>query len=122
MRNYMRWLGMVLMAVGALGFVPGVTKEGMLLGVFHVDPLHNLVHLVTGGALWYASSAEEPGAGGLLKALAVVYGLVTVLGFMAGDGAVLGLMANNMADNFLHLGLAAVFAYWGFGNRDAATV
>ena len=121
MRNMIRWLGVVLLAVGVLGFVPGVTNDGMLLGIFHVDPLHNLVHLATGGALWYASSAEESAASGLFKTLAVVYGLVTILGFMAGDGEILGLMANNSADNFLHLAFTAIFAYWGWGNR-AATV
>ena len=119
--NVIRWLGIILMAVGVLGFVPALTPDDLLLGIFHVNALHNLIHIVTGGALWYAAGATEPGASGLLKTLAVVYGLVAILGFMVGEGEILGLVANNGADNLLHLVLTALFAYWGFGpKRDTA--
>ncbi|PYL96244.1 MAG: DUF4383 domain-containing protein, partial [Verrucomicrobia bacterium] len=44
--------GIVFLAVGILGFVPGVTSDvngmPMLLGIFHVNTAHNLVHIVSG--------------------------------------------------------------------------
>ena len=44
--------GIVFLAVGVLGFVPGVTSDvngmPMLLGIFHVNTAHNLVHIVSG--------------------------------------------------------------------------
>src|SRR4051794_3299390 len=40
--------GIVFLAVGILGFVPGVTKDEMLLGIFHVNTVHSVVHIVSG--------------------------------------------------------------------------
>jgi len=56
-------LGVVFVVVGVLGFVPGINQmhgmddpnlavqgpgHGYLLGLFHVNVLHNLVHIVFG--------------------------------------------------------------------------
>jgi hypothetical protein len=52
--------GAVYVVVGLLGFVVtgGVqflaTEGGLLLGVFEVNPLHNIAHLLIGGALLIA--------------------------------------------------------------------
>jgi hypothetical protein len=43
-----------------------------------------------------------------------VYALVTVVGFVQGN-TVLGILPVNLADNFLHLVIAAVSLYLGFG-------
>ena len=40
--------GVVFLLVGILGFVPAVTKDEMLLGIFHVNTAHNAVHLLSG--------------------------------------------------------------------------
>jgi hypothetical protein len=40
--------GIVFLAVGILGFVPGVTTNEMLLGTFHVNAAHNVVHIASG--------------------------------------------------------------------------
>ncbi len=37
--------GVVFLLIGILGFVPSITKDEMLLGIFHVNLLHNVVHL-----------------------------------------------------------------------------
>lgn len=112
------YFGIVLTAVGILGFVPGITDvSGMLLGIFEVDAMHNIVHIATGiigilvGTMW-ASHARL-----YFKVFGVVYGLVTILGFVQGDN-VLGLIMVNMADNVLHV-LITAFALWvGFGMKD----
>lgn len=44
-------LGGVLVLVGILGFIPGVVMDGALLGIFGVNSLHNVVHLLTGAIL-----------------------------------------------------------------------
>ena len=52
--------GIVYLAVGVLGFIPGVTVataqpgQGLLLGIFAVNALHNIVHLVAGAILVWA--------------------------------------------------------------------
>lgn len=117
-KNFALYFGIVLTAVGALGFVPGITDEsGALLGIFHVDALHNIIHLATGilgilvGTMWASH------AGLYFKVFGVVYGLVAVLGLVQGD-SVLGLIAVNMADNVLHVAIAAIALYVGFGMKE----
>ena len=50
----------------------------------------------------------------------LMYGLVTVLGFAQGEGELLGLVAINVADNYLHLGIAAVCLVLGFASSKNA--
>ncbi len=109
-----KWFGIVFILIGILGFIPGVTNEdGMLLGIFQVDTLHNVIHLLTGiVALLCAGSMK--GAKSYFKIFGVVYALVTILGFVGG-GDVLGLIMVNGADNVLHLLIAVIALVLGFG-------
>lgn len=119
MTKTLAWaFGVVLTLVGVLGFVPGITTDNMLLGIFHVDMLHSIVHIVTGlaalaAAMGYFSSKLY------FQVFGVVYGLVTVLGFVTG-GAIL--FETNMADNILHLAIAAVALYAGFMMKEQAAM
>jgi hypothetical protein len=113
--------GVTFILVGILGFLPGVTRDGHLLGIFHVNPAHNLVHLLTGAVALACAAASAHAAQLFLRIFGVVYGLVAVLGFMQGDGMLLGMIANNMADAWLHTAIAAVSLFLGFGVREAAT-
>ncbi len=108
--------GIVLVLVGVLGFIPALTPGGNLLGLFEVDLLHNIVHLVTGAsALYLTMTMGEKGAVLFGKVFGIVYALVTVLGLLTGNALGLpGLIAVNMADNLLHVALTAVFLYVGF--------
>jgi hypothetical protein len=105
----------VFVLVGVLGFVPGITTDGHLLGIFEVNTLHNIIHLATGlVAFWAANSVSNSRL--FFKVFGIVYLLVTVLGFM--QGGVLGLIDTNMADNLLHLVIAAAALYAGFGMKQ----
>ncbi len=97
-------ISVVLLIVGGLGFF-----SDPLFGIFEVDPLHNIVHLLTGvlGLLAVSLDWETMFA----RTFGVIYALVAVLGFWM--GSVLG-MQMNMADNVLHLVLALVFLCLGF--------
>ena len=107
--------GIAFLAVGALGFVLNPT-EGELLGIFAVNVTHNLVHAAFGilGII-----AAYMGRSRLyLQGVGVIYLLLCVLGFIPGlylsDEMLLGLVHINLADNFLHLVLGGVAAYFGF--------
>ena len=117
MTKTLAWVfGVVLTLVGILGFVPGLTTNDMLLGIFTVGGLHNLIHLVTGlAALAAAMGYFSPKM--YFQIFGVVYGIVTVVGFVQGD-TVLGLIMVNMADNVLHLLIAAVALYAGFMMKE----
>lgn len=114
--------GWILLVVGILGFVPGITNDGHLLGIFHVNALHNIIHIVSGLAALYLASKGEEGAQTYFKVFGVIYGLVAILGFFSGDEAVLGLVANNGADTWLHVVIAVVALYLGFGTKKESSM
>ena len=105
--------GVVLLAVGLLGFVPALTPDGRLLGIFAVDTLHNLVHVATGLAGIGAYVAGSRASRVYFQVFGVVYAIVTLVGFLQGD-TVLGLIPVNVADNLLHLAITALALYLGF--------
>ena len=114
--------GAVFMLVGVLGFIPGVTSmsaeggHGHLLGLFAVDTLHNLVHLLTGVAAIASGLASEVASRTYFKVFGIVYALVALIGFGYGNAPLLGLMANNLPDAALHAVIAAVALFLGFGH------
>jgi Domain of unknown function (DUF4383) len=111
--------GVVFVAVGLLGFVPAAAPEGHLLGLFHINPLHNVVHIASGAVALWAGLTNERNAKLYFQIFGVVYALVAVLGFVYGDQPILGLVANNAADTWLHVVIAAVALYLGFGMKTA---
>lgn len=108
-----KWFGIILLLVGILGFIPGITSEGRLLGIFAVDTVHNIIHILT-GIVALISAGTASGAKGYFKTFGIVYALVTVLGFIQGSGELLGIMSINGADNVLHLLITIVALTLGF--------
>lgn len=108
--------GVVFVLIGLLGFVPLFTTASddgnrLLLGIFEVNAVHNLVHILSGVvALVAASKAATSRL--YFQVFGVVYALVTVLGFIMDP--VLGLIPVNNADNLLHVVIAAAALYLGF--------
>jgi len=118
--------GIVFLAVGILGFVPGVTTQGpdgmpMLLGIFMVNTAHSGVHIASGVVFLLASMAGAGAASLWFKLFGLVYAVVAVLGFMTPNGMLLGLISNNPADTWLHVGLAAAMLLIGFVAPKQAT-
>lgn len=105
-------LGVVFVAVGVLGFLPNpiVAPDGL----FAVNTIHNLVHLLSGVLLILGGTALSGSASLILKVFGFVYLLVAILGFVMGGPALLGLVVINAADNWLHLVLAIVILAAGF--------
>ena len=113
--------GVVFLLVGILGFVLAVTKDQMLLGIFHVNAAHNCVHLLSGVIALFAGMTSVGAARMYFRIFGLVYGLVAVMGFFVGDGMLLGLITNNAADTWLHVGIAAVSLLLGFMPATAKT-
>lgn len=106
--------GVVFLVVGVLGFVPAAAPNQMLLGVFHVNAAHNLVHLLSGVLAVWAGWSSSAYARLYFRLFGLVYALVAVLGFFAANGMVLGMISNNMADTALHALIALVALALGF--------
>jgi hypothetical protein len=110
-------IGATLVAVGILGFFYSAsfsTGDGTeaVLGILDVNGWHNLVHIAS-GAVGLLVVGSYRGARVYALGLGAVYLLVTLLGFIAGDGGeILNLIPVNTEDNFLHLliGLAGIAA------------
>ena len=103
--------GAVLALVGILGFV-----NDPVLGIFEVNAIHSVVHLLTGGVLLAAAFIDGGRNSRMaLLVLGVVYAIVAILGFAAPDlteSILMGTTANaahNPADSILHALLAVVF-------------
>lgn len=104
---YAKVVGIVMLLVGILGSIPRFVPDGMLFGVFMVNTLHNVFHILSGLVLLVAGfAAQWEVARRLVLGFAAVYGLLTLVGFLSPGGRVLG-MEFNMADNVLHLALTA---------------
>lgn len=106
--------GVILLLVGIIGFF-----NDPIFGVFEVDTMHNIVHLLTGIlALIFAGKGEGP-AKTFSKVFGIIYLIVTVVGFVQGD-SVLGIISVNSADNYLHVLLTIVFLAIGFSGGSTA--
>ena len=127
--------GIVFLVVGLAGFVPGFltpfepgdprlavdASAGLLFGLFPVNALHNLVHVVFG--IWgIVAWRSLPRARFYGQAVAVVYAIFTVMGFIPGLNTTFGLVPLHGHDIWLHLLLAAVAAYFGFVAKPEETV
>ena len=112
--------GIVYVLVGILGFIPGITVpaarfnavpgEGLLLGIFAVNVVHNLAHLLL-GAILIGGGLAAGRAVAVNKGMAVVFLVLTVASFIAPlvEGVNL-----NPPDTVLHLTSALLTGYLGF--------
>jgi hypothetical protein len=105
--------GAVYLLVGLLGFaVTGgvgflATEGGLLLGVFAVNPFHNVAHLLIGGALLAAGLVSARAAKTVNIVVGAAYLLLGVVGFFL-VGTPANILALNVPDHFLHLASAIV--------------
>ena len=120
-------IGIAYLAAGVLGLIPALLVPppadaphtsfavlyGYLLGLFPVNILHTAVHLaiaVWGLAAWRCATDPKLYA----RALAILYGVLAVMGLIPGLNNVFGLIPLHSHDVWLHAGTAALAAYFGW--------
>jgi hypothetical protein len=109
---YAMALGGVLVLVGIVGFlvepsfgVGDSAQRGTLI-LFDINGWHNVVHLLS-GIVGLAMAGTAAKARLFSIGYGIVYVLVTILGFVVGDGGyLLSIIPINTADNLLHLLIA----------------
>lgn len=118
-KNILLILGAVLLLIGVIGFF-----NDPVLGIFEVDTLHNIIHLVTGILLLMVAVKGELTKMKLwAKTLGVIYGLVAIIGLVIAGEKWLGLFENNRADDILHVALALILLWIGFaGAKSTADI
>ena len=130
-RKFALIFGILYVIGGVSGFIPGLTPHhadmppiavdsfyGRALGLFPVNILHNLVHLTIG--VWgILGSRSVGGARFFGKGLAVLYGLLAILGLIPATNTMFGLVPIYGNDVWLHAGTALIAAYFGFVARES---
>ncbi|HEX2235588.1 MAG TPA: DUF4383 domain-containing protein [Actinomycetota bacterium] len=115
--------GIVYLAVGVLGFAftgfDGFFAQSFdekVLGIFPVNPAHNIVHILIGGA-WLASSRTHAAAKAANTAIGGAYLLVFLLGLF---GALKWLAIEDgiNPDQLLHLVTGAISVYFGTAGAE----
>jgi hypothetical protein len=125
--------GIAFLLVGIIGFIPGLvappdaaanltiaTGFGRLFNLFPVNVLHNLVHIafgIWGLAAYRSFSASRTYA----RAVAVIYGVLTVMGLIPVLNTTFGLIPLYGHDVWLHALLALIAAYFGWASVRAET-
>jgi uncharacterized membrane protein HdeD (DUF308 family) len=108
-------LGVILVAIGIIGFF-----NNPLFGIFAVDTGHNIIHLLTGLASFYFAAQDERSMRNYGIALAIIYGLISILGLAMPNSELLGIMAIHDADNVLHILLTITYLVVAFAH-DVST-
>jgi hypothetical protein len=123
--------GVVFALVGVLGFFPSPPDpaappltvahgHGMLLGLFPVNTLHNIAHLLFGVLGIAAARGILMSARAYFQMVAVAYALLVILGLIPATQTTFGLMPLWGNDVWLHALLAAAAAYFGFATPVSA--
>ena len=108
------------LAVGILGFVPGITNNEMLLGTFMVNGAHNVVHIASGIIFLLAAMGGTGPSRMWFQIFGIIYAVVAIWGFAVGTGNTLFIVSNNPPISWLHVVLAVVILLIGFGSPRQA--
>jgi hypothetical protein len=131
-RQFALIFGIIYLVVGVLGFLPGLVQpapdappvaadaiHGRLLGLFTINILHNIVHLLI-GAWGVLGSRSLSGAILFSRGVAIFYGLLAILGLIPVTNTLFGLVPIHDHDVWLHAVSALIAAYFGFIAPGAA--
>jgi hypothetical protein len=123
--------GIIFLLAGVAGFIPGLSPmhdhpgvtfdagSRLALGLFPVNLLHNLVHIIFG--IWGLAAARSfGGSRAYARGVAIVYAVLTVMGLIPFADTTFGLIPLYGNDVWLHAALAVIAAYFGFVHRDVA--
>ena len=119
--------GAVYVLVGVVGFavtsgVGFADNDGKaLLGIFELNPLHNVVHVAIGAALIWGAKQGVDAARAIDATVGATYLLVGVVGLFV-TGSAVNILAINHADNALHLASALVLLVAGLAAAPRAVV
>lgn len=120
-------IGIVYLLVGIVGFIPALYTAppagaphlqatgayGYLLGLFPVNVLHDLTHIVI-GLLGIITFPRVGSARGFSRFLFLFYGVLAFIGFVPALFTVGGLIPLFGNDVWLHAATAVVSAYFGW--------
>jgi hypothetical protein len=85
-QKYAYYYAILFFFVVALGYIPGLTINGHLLGLFDIDPIDDILHFASavwaGVAAWHSRKASVF----FFKAFGILYTLDGIVGVITGRG------------------------------------
>ncbi|MGH7230389.1 MAG: DUF4383 domain-containing protein [Nitrospiraceae bacterium] len=127
-RNFVLTIGIFYLLIGLLGFFPAAVSapppgaasvttidsvDGYLLGLFPVNALHRLVHLMIG--IWGIGVYRSlPKSITFSRGLAIIFGALAVMGLIPALNTTFGLIPIFGHAVWLHAATAAIAAYFGY--------
>jgi hypothetical protein len=127
-RNFALIFGLVFLVVGIGGFIlteaappPADLKVqhgfGHELGLFPVNTVHNIIHILFG--IWGLAASRGLGSAiTYARGVAIIYALLTVMGLIEVTRTSFGLAPIYGNDVWLHAAIAVVAGYFGFVHRN----
>lgn len=128
-QNFALIIGIMYLLIGFMGFISAFVREpivspeaaglgftsgyGYLMGLFPINALHNIIHILV-GILGIAASISLDSSRLFSGVLALFYGLLTIMGLFPPTQSTLGLVPIFGNDVWLHAATAAIAAYFGF--------
>ncbi len=119
-------IGVIYLVVGIVGFIPALyssppvtphldvtASSGLLLGLFPVNVLLDLFRILI-GILGIGAFRSERAAGAYSRALFLIFGILTVMGFIPQANTVFGLAPIYGNDVWLDVVTALVSSYFGW--------
>ena len=118
-------VGIVLIVVGILGFIPGITtnyselrffgpdSKALFLGLFQVSMLLNIVQLAI-GATGLTMSRTALGARNFLMGSGLLYIVLSIYGFIVGVDSAANFLSLNTMDNWAFMVMGVVMAGAGW--------
>jgi hypothetical protein len=130
-RRFALLSGILFLLLGLAGFVPPLVGEmhpehppltldanaGQLFGLFPVNLLHNLLHIIF-GLSGIVASRRLSSAKFYSRNIAIIYLMLTIAGFLPGLQNGFGLVPLYGNDIWLHPLFALLAAYYGWLHRD----
>ncbi len=105
--------GIFFIFVGVAGFMPLFTKNDLLFNLFMVDTAHNIIHLISGFIALLCAFKTKISLY-YFRVFGVIYAIVAIAGFITHDLVIIHV---NLADNLLHIAIAAISLFLGFFHR-----
>ncbi|HEY0625985.1 MAG TPA: DUF4383 domain-containing protein [Allosphingosinicella sp.] len=128
-RTFALVFGIVFLLITASGLIPGLLQHRMhdgvavdamsgdALGLFPVNLVHTLVHLLFG--VWGLAASRSLGAAkGYAKAVGIAYVILMIMGLVPGLDTMFGMAPLYGNDVWLHLLLALGGIYFGWIHKD----
>lgn len=122
-------LGIAYVLIGFMGFVPallthpetmspsienyGLAADGYLMGLFPVNPVHNIIHITT-GVFGIVASIALDSSRFFSGQVGIYYTLLTILGIIPFTRTFFGIIPIYGADVLLHGATGLLGIYFGF--------